>query len=149
MAFRRSLSGLVLFLCALPLFAAPATVTGTLIVNGTTTKLTHVYAAKRTSPFDKTKLRICAGGFEKTLSSGGQIVIANHRLPVRQQTVDQIASEEARGAGNKISHDRGRLDCQSGPRPIGDRRSFAMVQSHVRPSRVKLTFFPSAKERAA
>jgi hypothetical protein len=55
MAFRRSFSGLVLFLCALPLFAAPATVTGTLTVNGTTTKLTHVYAAKRTSPFDKTK----------------------------------------------------------------------------------------------
>ena len=37
----------------------------------------------------------------------------------------------------------------AGPRPIGERRIFAIVQSQVSPSRVKLTFFPSANERDA
>ena len=38
---------------------------------------------------------------------------------------------------------------QAGPRPSGERRILVIVQSQVSPSRVKLTFFPSAKERDA
>jgi hypothetical protein len=53
MQFRRSLPGLLLAVCVLA--ATSAVADGTLTVNGKTVKLTHIYAVKRTDPFDKTK----------------------------------------------------------------------------------------------
>lgn len=55
MKLHGSLPGIALLLCALPLAASTATVDGTLTVNGTSTKLTHVYAVTRANPFDKAK----------------------------------------------------------------------------------------------
>lgn len=54
MIYRARALVLLSFVLSLPLFAADK-VAGTMTVNGTETKLTHVYAAPRPNPFDESK----------------------------------------------------------------------------------------------
>ena len=81
----------------------------------------------------------------------------DHVSPVHALRDNRNAGSEQDGADDEREHPVGDAAQptsfnslvlhHAGPRPIGERRIFAIVQSQVSPSRVKLTFLPSAKER--
>ena len=52
----------------------------------------------------KVEVGISARGIEVALFSGAEIVDADDRVPVRQQSIDQRRSDEARRAGDHCSH---------------------------------------------
>src|SRR3954471_8934257 len=54
--------------------------------------------------FDKAEVCVRQGPLEKLLPAGRQIVVTDDSMAIRQETIGQMASDEAGGSGDEIGH---------------------------------------------